>query len=199
MQAPSPTTRRRLLGRDERSASILDGAASAFAHAGFAATSMDDVAAACGISRLIVYRHFASKEDLYRAVLQQVFERQAAELVAGIERGPARGLGARTLLTVAREHPDGFVLLWRHAAREPQFADYAKGQRALAVQAARQLLALDSGDETIDQWTAEAVVGWLVESVLTWLDVGDPRRDDEFIDRSGVALGAMRKAFAPAR
>ena len=104
MQA-SPPAGRRLLRRDERSASILDGAASAFAHTGFAATSMDDVAAACGVTRLIVYRHFASKEDLYRAILQQVFERQAGELVAGIGRGPARGLGARTLLTVARRAP----------------------------------------------------------------------------------------------
>jgi AcrR family transcriptional regulator len=35
---------------------------------------MDDVAARCGVTKLIVYRHFASKEDLYRAILQHVFE-----------------------------------------------------------------------------------------------------------------------------
>jgi AcrR family transcriptional regulator len=201
MQAPAsaPATRR-LLPREERAASILRGAATAFAHGGFAGTSMDDVAAACGVSRLIVYRHFPTKEDLYRAVLQRVFERQAEELFAGIGDsqvgGRPLGLGARTLLTVARENPDGFVLLWRHAAREPDFADYARGQRALAVHATRQLMALDTGDETIDQWTAEAVVAWLVESVLTWLEFGDPDRDEEFIDRAGTGLRAMRRAFA---
>jgi AcrR family transcriptional regulator len=189
------TPAKRLLSRHERSEAILRGAAAAFARSGFAATSMEDVAAACGVSRLILYRHFASKEDLYRAVLQRVFERQAEELVTGLERGRRRGLGARTLLTVAREHPDGFVLLWRHAAREPQFAEYARVQRALAVSATRQLLALDRGDTAFDSWTAETVVGWLVESVLTWLEVGDPERDDEFVERSGRAFRAMRTAL----
>ena len=47
---------------------------------GFAATSMEDVAEACGVTKLIVYRHFDSKEDLYRAILQRVFDRQAEEL-----------------------------------------------------------------------------------------------------------------------
>jgi AcrR family transcriptional regulator len=37
---------------------------------------MEDIAAASGIE-LIVYRHFDSKEELYRAVLQQVFDRLA--------------------------------------------------------------------------------------------------------------------------
>ena len=125
---PSPrakSTGRRLLRREERQAAILKGAAAAFARSGFAATSMDDVAAECGVSRLILYRHFEGKEELYRAVLQQVFDRQAEELVRSLEAGNVRGLGFRTLLTVAREHPEGFTLLWRHAAREPQFADYA--------------------------------------------------------------------------
>src|SRR5687767_13524021 len=55
---------RRLLRRKERQASILHGAAAAFARSGFAATSMEDVAEACGVTKLIVYRHFDSKEDL---------------------------------------------------------------------------------------------------------------------------------------
>src|SRR5687768_1895498 len=116
---------RQLLGREERQASILRGAAQAFARAGFAGTSMDDVAAAAGITKLIVYRHFDSKDELYRAVLQRVSSRLAEELVAALEQPQPRAIGARVLLTVAREDPDGFVLLWRHAAREPQFAAYA--------------------------------------------------------------------------
>jgi len=168
----------------------------AFARSGFAATSMDDVAAACEVSRLIVYRHFDTKEDLYRTILERVFHRMGEELAAGLGRSDLRGVGARTILKVAREDPDGFVLLWRHAAREPQFAEYAHDQRELAVAAVRELMALKSGDETIDHWCAESVFGWLVESVLTWLEFGDPTRDDEFIDRTTVALRAMRGAWA---
>src|SRR4030081_362706 len=134
------TAARQLLARPERQASILRGAASAFSHSGCAATSMDDVAAACGVTKLIVYRHFESKEELYRTILERVFHRMAEELEAGLRqtslRG-VRGVGFGTLLTVAREDPDGFVLLWRHAPREPQFAEYAHDQRELAATAVR--------------------------------------------------------------
>jgi AcrR family transcriptional regulator len=190
IQATSP---RQLLNRKERSESILHGAAAAFARSGFADTSMEDVAAATGVTRLIVYRHFSSKEDLYRAVLERVSTRLTEEFVAGIERHERRGIGALSLLTVAREDPNAFVLLWRHAAREPQFAEYAAAQRAASVAAARAFVMSDLGDETLVSWASEAFVGWLVEAVLAWLDHGDPARDDEFLDlclRGGRALHA---------
>lgn len=159
---------------------------------------MDDVGAACGVTKLIVYRHFATKEDLYRAILQRVFDRLGEELETGLTSGPSRGLGARTLLVVAREDPAGFTLLWRHAAREPQFADYAAELRALSVEVVRQLAALDRGDPLLDHWMADALFGWLVEATLTWLDNGDPARDDDFVERTTEGLRALRDAWARA-
>lgn len=198
MPAPSSRTpARRLLRREERHAAILHGAAVAFARSGFAATSMEDVAEACGVTKLIVYRHFDSKEELYRAILARVFDRQAEELARGLE-GPSPGLGTRTLLTVAREDPAAFVLLWRHAAREPQFAAYAAEHRALAVRAVHDLMRLDAADEAFDRWSAEVVIGWLVEAVLTWLEVGDPRRDEELIARATEGLRRMRSGWVAA-
>jgi AcrR family transcriptional regulator len=185
---------RQLLAAPERQASILRGAARAFARSGYAATSMEDVAAACGITKLIVYRHFESKEELYRAVLQRVFDRQAEEFVAGLEQRATRGVGARTFLIVAREDPDAFVLLWRHAAREPQFAEYAREHREMAVEAARTLFGT-TGDPVLDHWMAEAAVSWLVEAVLAWLESGDPARDDELIDLATKGLRAMHASW----
>jgi AcrR family transcriptional regulator len=185
---------RRLLRRDERQAAILHGAAAAFARSGFAATSMEDVADACGVTKLIVYRHFDSKEDLYRAILQRVFDRQAEELVRGLERVEP-GLGTRTLLTVAREDPAAFVLLWRHAPREAQFAPYAQELRSMSVAAVRDLMAIASDDAVFDAWTAEVVIGWLVEAVLTWLEVGDPARDDDVVRWAGEGLRRMRAGW----
>lgn len=187
---------RQLLPRDERRASILNGAADAFARSGFAATSMDDVAAACGVTKLIVYRHFAAKEDLYRAILQQVFDRLGEELEAGLASGGGRGLGARTLLVVAREDPAGFTLLWRHAAREPQFADYAAGLRSVSVDVVRKIAALDRGDPVLDRWMGEALFGWLVEATLSWLEHGDPARDDDWLERATEGLRALRTTWA---
>src|SRR5262249_48099601 len=64
---------RRLLPRAERRAALLHAAARVFARAGFAHTSLEEIAAAAGVTRLIIYRHFDSKEVLYRAVLQGTF------------------------------------------------------------------------------------------------------------------------------
>ena len=77
---PKPKTATRRLPREQRRQAILAGATQAFARAGFAATSMSDVASASGITQLIVYRHFESKADLYRAVLEcRVLEEEAFE------------------------------------------------------------------------------------------------------------------------
>jgi AcrR family transcriptional regulator len=183
-----------LLPRADRAASILRGAATAFARTGFAATSMEDVAAASGITKLIVYRHFESKEELYRAVLTRVSDRLAENFAGALESERPGGVGARSMLATAREDPDGFVLLWRHAAREPQFADYAAAQRAQAVSVARSLRGAD-GDEVFERWAAEAIVSWLVDAVLSWLEVGDPTRDEEFLTRVGDGLRAMRTVW----
>lgn len=189
---------RRLLRREERHAAILHGAAAAFARTGFAATSMEDVAEACGITKLIVYRHFDSKEELYRAILQRVFDRQGEELLRQLAEPARRGIGARTLLTVAREDPAAFVLLWRHAPREQQFAAYSHELREMAVGAVRDLMQIASDDPAFDAWSAEVVISWLVESVLTWLEVGDLMRDDDFVSWVTEGLVRMRSGWVDA-
>jgi AcrR family transcriptional regulator len=160
---------------------------------------MDDVAARCGVTKLIVYRHFASKEDLYRAILQHVFEHLGRELRSELAEPSHSGLGPRTLLTVAREDTAAFTLLWRHAAREPQFAAYASELRATSVDVVRRLTGLDSGDALFDAWRAEALFGWLVEATLTWLERGDAGRDEEFVLEASAGLRALRDAITLTR
>ncbi len=115
----------------ERRAALITAAKDAFAERGFAATSMDDVAQAAGVSRLIVYRHFDSKEALYDVVVAEV----AAMLVDALhasEDDPGSA-AVLALLKVARADRNGFTVLWQHAAREPQFAAHADGFRTPAV------------------------------------------------------------------
>src|SRR3954468_13952545 len=106
MPGVTETTTRRLMQRDERQAQILTAAAAAFARTGFAATSMDDVAAEAGITRLIVYRHFDSKEDLYRAVLDEVRDRLRSEFQVAVEHPDPATFPFRPLIDVARANPD---------------------------------------------------------------------------------------------
>jgi AcrR family transcriptional regulator len=196
---PATQTRRRLLSRPERQASILTAAAAAFAHAGYAATSMEDVAAEAGVTKLILYRHFESKEDLYRAVLERVSARLGEEFLAGLNRADdaaRRGFAVRSLLSVAREDPDAFRLLWVHAAREPQFADHVHAHHDRAVAAADFLIGERIADPVLRRWGTRAVVGALVEAVLAWLDTGLVERDDDFVDVTTRGLRAMYEAWA---
>jgi len=156
---------------------------------------MEDVAAACGVTKLIVYRHFGSKEELYREILQQVFDRLGEELRSELAMPTRIGLGARTLLTVAREDPAAFTLLWRHAAREPQFAAYAAELRSVSVAVVRELTSLGTGDELLDAWRSEVLFDWLVEATLTWLQRGDAARDDEFVQQTSAGFRALRMSL----
>ena len=178
-----------------RREAILHAAAEVFAHAGYAATSVDDIAAAAGITKLIVYRHFEAKETLYRAVLEQVFERQVELFLDNVARGLQAGGTTRALLGVAREWPDGFRLLWRHAAREPQFSDYALHLRVVAVSAAREVVTPLVRTE-FAEWAAQTLFDHLVDAVLDWLDHGDGAHDDDFIALETSAIRATVAAWA---
>ncbi len=159
---------------------------------------MEDVAAACGVTKLIVYRHFGTKEELYREILQQVFDDLGHELQSELAQPTRSGLGPRTLLTVARDDPAAFMLLWRHAAREPQFAAYAAELRSVSATVVRQLSELDTGDTLLDTWRAEVLFGWLVEATLTWLERGQASRDADFVQETAAGFRALRAALTDA-
>src|SRR5437899_7722995 len=60
------------LDSDERRQAIVDAAVPLFARKGFAGTTTRELAEAGGISEALLFRHFASKELLYREILQKV-------------------------------------------------------------------------------------------------------------------------------
>src|SRR3954447_25808027 len=185
--------------RDERRRqSILSAAADAFADRGFAATSMDDVASAAGITRLVVYRHFDSKESLYIAVLEAVSQRLADEFARELAAPALTGRASVVaLMRVGREDPAAFSLLWRHSARETEFAAYASRFRDAIVEHVAAMLAdVDIGDRRRARWAAETLVSYVVFAVLHWLDTGRPADDDDVVDQISASLPAMVQAWA---
>jgi Bacterial regulatory proteins, tetR family len=80
--------RRRLMPREQRAASIRCAAARAFVHGGFAGTAMDDVAAEAGVTKIILYRHYATKKDIYRAALDQTWLRRPSPSPTARSRTP---------------------------------------------------------------------------------------------------------------
>ncbi|MEW6774672.1 MAG: TetR/AcrR family transcriptional regulator [Bdellovibrionota bacterium] len=83
----NPTARRRPARPSKER--ILSTAARLFARKGYAATSVDEVAAAAKTSKSSIYWHFKSKEDILLALLTQstsAWVSQALDVVAAIER-----------------------------------------------------------------------------------------------------------------
>ncbi|HEY9893395.1 MAG TPA: TetR/AcrR family transcriptional regulator [Candidatus Sericytochromatia bacterium] len=64
----------------EKAEAILEGAMQEFLAHGYAATSMDKVAVAAGVSKATVYSHFKDKEGLFTAIIQQLAEKKTSIL-----------------------------------------------------------------------------------------------------------------------
>jgi AcrR family transcriptional regulator len=64
----APRWRRRAADRPRE---ILDAALTVFVAKGFAATKLDDVAVAAGISKGLLYRYFDNKAELFKEVIRQ--------------------------------------------------------------------------------------------------------------------------------
>jgi AcrR family transcriptional regulator len=60
------------LDSDERRQAIVDAAVPLFARKGFAGTTTRELAEGAGISEALLFRHFPSKQLLYREILQQL-------------------------------------------------------------------------------------------------------------------------------
>lgn len=184
-------SRSQRLPKAERQAQLVRAAAAAFLAGGYDGTSMEAVAERAGVTRLIVYRHFEGKEALYRAVLTSVTEQFRVEF-EHTEPGSIAG----TLLRVARGQPDGFRLLWRHARHEPLFEIEARMFRLVADEYAREIIEPFITDGTMRRWSASALVGYLHDGICTWLDEGDPARDEEFAERLRDGARALVVAWA---
>ncbi|MBW5424678.1 TetR family transcriptional regulator [Streptomyces sp. BG9H] len=106
---------RRRMGVEERRQQLIGVALDLFSHRSPDDVSIDEIAAAAGISRPLVYHYFPGKLSLYEAAL-----RRAAEDLAGRFEEPREGpLGERLLRVMGRflsfvdEHGPGFSALMR--------------------------------------------------------------------------------------
>jgi AcrR family transcriptional regulator len=187
-EAAAPTPVRRL-PRAERREQLLAAATQAFARTGFAATSLDDIAEQAGISRVLLYRHFESKTDLYRAVL----DRAVGRLTVAVGTRDYTYASIDALLGAAAEDPDGFRLLFHHAAREPEFRQQMDRFQRGMVATARRELAKVIDDRAWTQWAAQLAPVVAIEAVMAWLDAGQPD-PDQAADRIRQVLAGVISA-----
>ena len=103
---------------DERRAQILQTAVDLFGKKGFSGTTTKEIAKAAGVSEAIIFRHFATKDDLWMAIID------AKACVDPMHRFPWEG--NEKLQTALREKDDfgvfyelGLQAMNKHQADEP--------------------------------------------------------------------------------
>ncbi|WP_374372556.1 TetR/AcrR family transcriptional regulator [Tabrizicola sp.] len=101
---------RRMDIRRENERAILEAAEKVFAEAGFGGATMQLIADMAGLPKANLHYYFATKEDLYRRVVQQIFEiwLDAASSFDDAP-GPVEGIGAYVdaKMDISRTHPHG--------------------------------------------------------------------------------------------
>jgi AcrR family transcriptional regulator len=85
MQSGAPKFRRR---KADRPGEIVQAAMAVFAEKGFAAARLDEIATRAGVSKGALYLYFETKEDLFRAVVEQAIAPNIAGVRAMIAAHP---------------------------------------------------------------------------------------------------------------
>jgi AcrR family transcriptional regulator len=166
----------------ERREQIVSIARSAFAAKGYEATSIEEIAAAAGISKPVVYEHFGGKEGLYAVVVDRevrgLLDRVTGALGADHPKAKLEA-AALALLGYIEDEPDGFRILVRDSPAMSATGTFASLIGDIATRVEHIL-----GDEfkrrgfdtKLAPLYSHALVGMVALVGEWWLDEGKPRR-----------------------
>jgi AcrR family transcriptional regulator len=176
----APATRRRMPAAQRREV-ILGAAEEAFARSGYHGTSLDDVAHAAGVSKALIYEHFASKRELHGSLL----DARAGEIFRRLEAAAERGAtgeerlrsGIDAFLRFVEERREAWRALFRDAA-DPEVAALVTRVQARATGVIARLiaadpeapanLAADSADRATRIEIHAQLLSGAVQSLATW-------------------------------
>jgi AcrR family transcriptional regulator len=156
---------------------LLDAAQAVFARRGYHGASVDEIAREAGATSGALYAHFAGKEDLFLALLDQT--------LAGDARGYAEAFGAGATIEeqtragadrwmqVLNERPEYFPLFiefWAYAIREPR-VQQRFGERFAALRAATGRIVAGGAEARGTELTTEQaeMLGTLVNALANGL------------------------------
>jgi AcrR family transcriptional regulator len=170
-----PVTR---LPAAERRRQLLDSATAVFATAGLHTASMNDVATAAGVTKPVLYQHFASKRELYLALLRDVGDQlrdAVAKAVIGAS-GPRQQVddGFAAFFGWVGDNTDGFTVLFAgETRRDPEFArELERVERDMAEVIADLIVVPGLAAERRDL-LAYGIVGIAETTARHWLATGN--------------------------
>lgn len=169
----------------ERREQLLDIGRTLFAERGLDGTSVEEIAAAAGVSKPVVYEHFGGKEGLYAVVVDREFERLLALVKEALTKSVHyRGKlekAALALLEYIEESSDGFRILVRDSHGGTGTGSYASLLSEIAGEVEYVMVQefdRHGYDDKTAPMYAQMLVGMIALTGQWWLDVRKPKRED---------------------
>lgn len=180
----------------ERREAMLDQAAALFARAGFQGASMTDLAAACKVSKSLLYHYFPSKEDVLFEVMGSHLEQLVEDVNEAIERGQGDAGKVDALIHAFMRHYAGAAD--RHKVLLNELGNLPDERRAAIVAKQRSIIdAVQSLLGKLPGSPADAprlraftmLLFGMINWTHTWFDPTGPVSPDELADMvSGLIL-----------
>lgn len=199
--SPERPATARMAGADRRR-QLLDVALETFADNGFHGVSMDDVARAAGVTKPVLYQHFASKHALYHELVDEMgtqLEETVTKAVAGAA-GPRQQVeeGFRAYFRWSIGQGAAFRVLFSERNRtDEDIAGAVVRIEAVMAERVASLIDIDGLTDDERHVLALGVVGIAESTSRHWLrlDLGGGADADAFADLvAGLAWSGLRGA-----
>jgi len=212
-QAASKAPRRREraahLGPERRRPLVLDAAFELFLEHGYDGTSMEAVARAAGVSKPVVYDCFASKEELFTALLRREETRVLGQIAAALPRaadgddaGAVLGDALTAFLRAVADSPEAYrVIFLGEGGANAAVARHIRAGRRDQVRAITALVAewLSRNRPSVDAGAAAPLVAHALVGVAEGAARALLTEDGAWTPESlGRALGALAAGGLPA-
>lgn len=183
---------KRAENRRQRRSEFMRLGAQAFLEKGLRDATMEDVAEKIGVSKVVLYRYFTSKDDMVDAILAQMVQR-----LIEVDRLPWTGYedSIRQSVAVAWEDPAAFVLLARDARYDKAYAHHHfQAWQSIADRLTKAFLDLGV-DEAHARMSGEAMTSYVINAEAYWLEHGRPEDDERFAEWAATGTRALDKAW----
>lgn len=195
----------------ERRDTYIRIASRVFLEKGLGAATMQDVADAAGVPKVLIYRIFSSKKHLLDAILEHV--------IAGIHEAYARqhyyyGARAQDVAAIARACPEPFLLVFRYSQAGVEQVDWAEAVSSTIAAYTRQRWFVIGPDAPPGAEARADVASWLnvgpfIENLIRWIEGKDGldeatrlrwwariQREYHLSSREAFQLGTVEQKYA---
>ena len=187
----SPSTERRRLTAAERRADLLRAAREVFAVRGYHGASIDDIASAAGVSKALIYEHFAGKKDLHASLLAEeageLFGRLGSAASGGEDDEARLRAGIDAFLGFVEERRDAFRALLRDSA-DPELSDVLERLQGQATAVIGSLMRPEPDADPAEVAMLAQQLSGAMQALASWW------HDHQDVPRAQVLDAAM--AFA---